>query len=131
MSYVKGLPEILVKAVRSFYEEAETKAKVESGMSEDFFVKVGVHQGSVLSPLLFAMVLNKVTENSRKGWMKQILYANDLVLMGKTVKELRKNFDERKEALESKGMKVNLGKTKLMVSGKEKETFVSNRLSGR
>ena len=78
----------------SLYEEAETKLRVGSGLSEEFSVKVGVHQGSVLSPLLFAMVIDEVRENVRKGWMKQILYAADLVLLGKTMEELRENYDE-------------------------------------
>ena len=78
----KSLPEVLFKAMMSLYEGAETKVRVESGLSEEFSVKVGEHQGSVLSPLLFAMVIDKVTENARKGWMKQILYADDLVVMG-------------------------------------------------
>ena len=63
----KGLPEILVKAMMSLYEGAEMKFRVGSGLSEEFSVKVGVHRGSVLSPLLFAMVVDKVTENARKG----------------------------------------------------------------
>ena len=84
-----------------------------------------LHQGSVSSHLLFAMVIDEVTENARKGWMKQILYADNLVLMGETMKELRENFDEWREAFESKGMRVKLGKTKLMVSGMEKEAFDS------
>ena len=60
----KGLPEILVKAVMSIYEGAETKVRVGSGLSEEFSEEVGVHQGSVLSPLLFAMVIDEVTANS-------------------------------------------------------------------
>ena len=87
----KGLPEILVKTVMSLYEGAETKVRVGLWLSEEFSVKVGV---PVLSPLLFAMVIDEVTENARKGWMKQILYADDLVLMGETMEELRENFDE-------------------------------------
>ena len=43
----KGLPEILVKAVMSLCEAAETKVRVGSGLSEEFSMKVGVHQGSV------------------------------------------------------------------------------------
>ena len=39
----KGLPEILVKAVMSLYEGAETKVRVGSSLSEEFSVKVGVH----------------------------------------------------------------------------------------
>ena len=104
----------------------EPKQKlVGSGLSEEFSVKVGVHQGPVLLPLLFAMVVDEVTKNARKGWMKQILYADDLVLMRETMEELRENFDESKEAFKSKGMRVNLGKTKLMGSGMEEETFDS------
>ena len=63
----KGLLEILVKAVMSLYEEAETKVGIGLGLSEEFSVKVSVHQGSVLSPLLFAVVADEVTENARKG----------------------------------------------------------------
>ena len=121
----KRLPEILVKAVMSLYEGAETKVRVGSGLLEDFSVKVGVHQGSVLSPLVFALVIDEVTENARKGWIKQILYADDLVLMGEIMEELRENFDEWREAFESQGMRVNLVKTKLMVSGMEEEAFDS------
>jgi len=41
---------------------------------------------------MFAMVVDEVTENERKGCLKEILYANDLVLMGKSMDELRESF---------------------------------------
>jgi len=63
----KGLPEIMVKAGMSLYEGVKTKIRVGSGLSKEFFVEVGLHQGSVLSPFLFAMVMDEVTENARKG----------------------------------------------------------------
>ena len=44
---------------------------------------------------------------------------------GETMEELRENFDEWRKAFESKGMRVNLGKTKLMVNGMEEEAFDS------
>ena len=109
----------------SLYERTETNVRVGSSLSEEFSVKVGVHQGSVLSPLLFAMMMDEVTENARKGWMKQIFYADDLVLMGETMEELKENFDEWRETFESKGMRVKLGKTKLKVSKMKEETFYS------
>jgi len=75
-------------------KERKRKSRVESGLSEEFFVKVGVHQGSVLSPFLFAMVVDEATENARKGWMKEVLYADDLVMMRESMDELKENFDQ-------------------------------------
>ena len=39
--------------------------RVDSDLSEEFEVKEGMHQGSVLSPLLFALVVDVVTEFAR------------------------------------------------------------------
>ena len=41
-----------------------------------------MHQGSVLPPLLFATVVDVVTENTR-GVVNELLYADDLVLMSR------------------------------------------------
>ena len=42
------------------------KVRVGSGTSEEFEVRVGVHQGSVLSPQIFAFVVDVVIEHVRK-----------------------------------------------------------------
>jgi len=52
-------------------------------------VEVGEHQGSVLSPLLFAIVVDVVTKCARKGLMNEILYADDLVLTSESLEELQ------------------------------------------
>ena len=44
-------------------------------------MKVGLHQGSVLSPLLFAAVMDAVSSEERTGLPSELLYADDLVLM--------------------------------------------------
>ena len=85
----KGLLEIMIQSVMSLYDGAKTKVKVGSAYSENFLVKVGVHQGSVLSPLLFAMVIDAVTENARRNDMNEILYADDLVLISDTMENLK------------------------------------------
>ena len=75
---------MLVQAVMSLYEGSRTKDRVGSGTSEEFWVRVGVHQGSVLSPLIFVNVVDVVTEHAREGLLNEISYANDLVLMSES-----------------------------------------------
>ena len=92
---------------------------------QKFCVKVGIYQGSVLSPLVFATMVDVITESAREGLMKEVLYADDLVLMSETIEKLREKFRKWKEAFKSKGMKVDLGKKKVMVSGSEGEITTS------
>ena len=54
---------------------------MKSELSKELLVQVGVHQGSVLSPLLFAIAVNVISENAREELMNEILYADDFVLM--------------------------------------------------
>ena len=121
----KGLAEVLVQAVMSLYEGSSTKVRVGSGTSEEFGVRVGVHQGSVLPPLIFAIVVDVVTEHARERLLNEILYADDLVLMSESMDDLRERFQKWRSALEGKGLKVHVGKTKMMVSGTEGEIVLS------
>ena len=90
----RGVNERLVRAVMRLYEGAKTKVKVGGGMSDGFSVEVGVHQGSVLSPFLFAIVMDVLCEDVREGLLFEILYADDLVLMADSMEELRIKFDK-------------------------------------
>ena len=51
-----------------------------------------------------------LSQNSSEGVLSEFLYADDIVLLSETVEGLRNKFIKRKEAFESKGLKVNLGK---------------------
>ena len=68
----KEVSEVVVKAVMSLYDGAKTNLKVGSGLSDEFSVNVGAHQGSVLSPLLFAIVVDAVTERARDGSINRV-----------------------------------------------------------
>ena len=54
--------------------------------------------------------------NLPEGALSELLYADDLDMMDRTTGGLRNKFSKRKEAFESKGLKVKPGKTKVMVS---------------
>ena len=47
--------------------KAKTRVRVGLELSEEFEVKIGMHQGSVLSLLVFAIMVYVVMENVRNG----------------------------------------------------------------
>ena len=87
--------------------------KVEGEDSKEFAVGVGIHQGSILLPLIFAVVMDVVTEEVAKEGCA-LMYADDLVLICETKEEARERFVAWQNALESKGLKVNISKMKFM-----------------
>ena len=66
----------------------------------------------MLSPFLLAIVVNVITENARRGVVNELLYADELVLMSETTEDLKERFWNWKDTLKSKGLKVNIRKTK-------------------
>ena len=48
------------------YDNCTTAVRCAVGVTEGFEVKVGVHQGSALSPCLFAMVMDRMTDEIRE-----------------------------------------------------------------
>ena len=47
-----------------------------------------MQQGSVLSPLLFVMVLEALSQEFRTACPRELLYIDDLVIIDKSVEEL-------------------------------------------
>jgi hypothetical protein len=109
-----GVDEWIVSVIKSMYEDATTAVKVNGRVSESFLVRVGVHQGSVLSPLLFIIVLEALSREFRGGLPMELLYADDLVLLADSMKELIEKVKRWRAGLEEKGLRVNLCKTKIM-----------------
>ena len=68
----------------------------------------------MLSPLLFIIVMEAVTHSVREGLPWEILYADDLVLVGKCEGELKEKLRKWNECLKDKGLKINEEKTKVM-----------------
>ena len=76
----------------------------------------------MLSPLLFAIAVDVILEK-KEGLMNENLYVDDLVLRSGSKEILKEKFSNWREAFESKGLKVNLKKTKVMVSGSKGEVL--------
>ena len=78
-------------------------------------VQVGLHQGSVLSPLLFIIVLEALSREITSGCPEVLFHAEDLEFVSETLESLKGRLGALKVALELEGLIVNTKKTKMMI----------------
>ena len=89
-----GVNELVVLVIGVMYEDATTTVRLNGRKSEVFSFKVVVHQGSVLSPLLFIIVLEALSREFREGLPIELLYADDLVLMAESEESFNRKVEE-------------------------------------
>ena len=119
----KGLPEV-IKSV----DESISRGKNESSSGIRVISEIlgtSWYTSRIwLLPLLFGIAEDVISENAREGLMNEILYVDDLILMSESM-NLKEKFFKWKETFESKGLKVNLKKTKVLLSGLKGEALKS------
>ena len=92
-----GLAEKCVRIVQDMYDDSKTAVRCAVGVIEGFEVKVGLHQGSALSPCLFAMVMDRMTDDIREEAPWTMMFADDIVICSES-KELVEEKLESKRA---------------------------------
>ena len=108
--------EWIIQIVKPMYVNAHSKVRITNSYSNPINVSVGVHQGSVLSPLLFIIVMKALSREFRTGCPWELLYADDLVIVPESLGELKVRLKNWKDRLEEKGLKVDVWKTKDLCS---------------
>jgi len=103
------------------YIGVKTVVRTVYGDSKGFEVKVGMHQGSTLSPLSFVIVMEAISREFRVALPWELLYADDLAVIAEIEEELIKRLIEWKDNVESKGMRVSLNKSKVMINGERQK----------
>ena len=99
------------------YDGATTTVRSAAGLTEEFKVGVGLHQGSALSLFLFAIIMDKLTEDIRKDAPWGVLFADDIVLSRKNQRELEDDLEIWRNVLERRGLKVSRGSTEYLKVG--------------
>ena len=119
-----GIVEKYVRLVQDMYDGSETVVRCAVGTTESFKVKVGLYQGSALSPFLFAMIMDRLTDEVRREPPWTMLFADDIVICEETREEVERRLESWKYALERRGMKVSKSKTKYLCinGGNDDET---------
>jgi len=96
----------MVSAVMSMYASAKTVLRTVYGNHNGFEIKVGMHEGSALSPLIFVIVVEALSREFRIILPWELLYANDLVVIAETEDDLIKWLNEWKDNMKNRGMRV-------------------------
>ena len=115
-----GIRGNLLSAIKSIYVGSKAAVRIDGEMSESFEVSEGVRQGCCVSPLLFIIFMDKIIRQANiegnievgEVIMKILAYADDLILLMDNVS------DCLNVACEAFGMKISVGKTKVMHVGK-------------
>ena len=116
-----GIAEKYVRLVQDMYE-SETVVRCAVGTTETFKVKVGLHQGSALSPFQFAVIMDRLTDEVRREPPWTMLFADDIVICKETREEVEWRLESWKYALERRGMKVNRSKTEYLCINGENDS---------
>ena len=122
-----GKPNHLTCLLRKLYAGQEETVRTGHGTTDWFQIGKGVHQVCILSPCLFNfyaeyIMRNAGLEEAQAGInfagrnINNLRYADDTTLMAESEEEL-KSLLKVKEESEKVGLKLNIQKTKIMLSG--------------
>ena len=123
-----GIPDYLSYLLGNLYAGQEATVRTGHGTTDWFQIRKGVRQGCILSPCLFNLCAEYIMQNvgldeaqagikiARRN-ISNLSYADDSTLMAESKDELKSLLMKVKEESEKVGLKLNLQKTKIMVSG--------------
>ena len=83
----RNITEVYIRVVQDMYQGATTRVKSERGINEHFEVGIGLQQGSALSPFLFIMIADTISQDVRTELLCVLLYADDLAIIDITSTE--------------------------------------------
>jgi len=122
-----GIPGHLICFLRNLYAGQEATIRTGHGTTDWFQIGKGVHQGCVLSHCLFNLYAEYIMRNAgldeaqagikiARRNINNLRYADDTTLLAET-EHLKSLLIKVKEESEKVGLKLNIQKTKIMVSG--------------
>ncbi|GJT01754.1 retrovirus-related pol polyprotein LINE-1 [Tanacetum coccineum] len=75
---------------------------------------MGLHQGLAISPYLFALILDELTNGIQESIPWCLIFADDIVLVLKMPQGLNERLEQWRKALEDKGLRVSREKIEYM-----------------
>ncbi|KAI0496953.1 hypothetical protein KFK09_023279 [Dendrobium nobile] len=117
-----------IQVIKNIYG-AVTCDQTQGALAKHFPIAVGLHQGSALSPNLFALVLDVLTRHLQEDVPWCMIFVDDVLLVDKTREGVESKLELWRSTLESKDFHLSGSKTEYMEcnfsSNKSSEGFVT------
>ncbi|KAL6561821.1 hypothetical protein OROMI_017422 [Orobanche minor] len=110
----KGVSRKYIDIIKDMYEGASTSVRTNVGRTEEFPITIGVHQGSALSPFLFAIVMDELTRGIQNDVPWCMMFADDIVLIDETKVGVQQKLELWRDTLEARGFRLSRSKTEYM-----------------
>jgi len=110
----KKVPTKYVTLIKDMYDDVVTSVRACDSETNDFPLKIGLHQGSALSPYIFALVMDEVTRDIQGEIPWCMLFADDVVLIDESRIGVDRQLELWRHTLESKGFRLSRTKTEYM-----------------
>ncbi|XP_047494039.1 uncharacterized protein LOC125042450 [Penaeus chinensis] len=104
---LKEVEKKCIRLVQDVYESSMTLVRCATGDTEEF--EVTMHQGSALSPFLFAVIIDCLTGEMQKEATWDIIFADDVVVCAETKVEVEQRLELWREVMEVRGVKADGG----------------------
>ena len=122
-----GIPDHLTCFLRNLYAGQEATVRTGHGTTDWLQIGKGVHEDCILSPCLFSLYAEYIIQDDRldeaqtginiaRRNINDLRYGDDTTLMAESKEELKSLLMKVKEGSEKVGLKLNIQKTKIMLS---------------
>jgi len=89
----KGVPIKYIDIIRDMYDGVVANIRTCGGITSDFSVTIGLHQGSAMSPFLFVIVMDEFTRDIQDEIPWCMLFADDIILVDETRVEVNAKLE--------------------------------------
>ncbi|KAM0884725.1 hypothetical protein ACQ4PT_030802 [Festuca glaucescens] len=103
-----------ITLIKDMYDNVVTSVRTSDGDTDDFPIRIGLHQGSALSPYLFDLVMDEVTRDIQGDIPWCMLFADDVVLVDDSRTGVNRKLELWRRTLESKSFRLSRTKTEYM-----------------
>nr|GEY30296.1 retrovirus-related Pol polyprotein LINE-1 [Tanacetum cinerariifolium] len=110
----KGTSRRYIRVIRGMYNGAKTHVRTSIRSIEFFPVDVGLHQGSTISPYLFALILDELSRGIQEDIPWCLIFADDIVLVSESTEGLNTRLENWRKVLEDNGLRVSREKTEYL-----------------